>query len=80
MKKLLLIGLMIMSFSAHSQTPIPQNQVYDLDKQSKDSTLTTNTAIWQGKKHSVWRGSTGGLFIAAYTKAGKYYRKYIKYK
>lgn len=79
MKRLLLIGLIIMSFPAHSQTkPIPTNKVYDLDKAGNDSTMTSNTAIWQGKKHAVWSTPRGALFIPAYTKAGKYYRKYIK--
>lgn len=58
--------------------PIPQNQVFKLDK-AKDTILTTNKAIYQGIEYPVWAiKETGKLYIALNNKSGKYYRKYIK--
>ena len=78
MKKLLLMACVFIITTVHAQLPIPTNKVYDLDKSSRDSVMTSNTAIWQGKRYPVWKTSRNAMFIAAFTKNGKYYRKYIK--
>ena len=74
MKMIILLVGILLSAGAYSQT------IYNFDKASKDSIMTTKTAIWQGRSHPVWATERGTEFIAAYTKAGKYYRKYIPKK
>jgi len=92
MKQVILALLLVCTFGViQAQTgSVPQNKVFNLDsvnKQNpkdpqsmlKNSTLTTNKAIYNGVECPVYQSKNGKLFILVKSKStGNYYRKYLK--